>query len=252
MDVQNSVVFITGANRGIGKAYAESFLAAGAKKIYLAVRNTDNVADMVAANPDKFIPIQLDVTNQNQIDAAAATAQDTNILINNAGILFWNNLQDANVIEDARKEMDVNYFGVIAVTRAFAPILKANGGGAIATVSSIVGYISFPGLPTYSASKAAIHSLIMATRLELADQGTLVVGVYPGSIDTDMADGVEIDKTPPSQVAETTIAAIKNDNEDVFTDDLAKNFYRNYKADPKAVEAELLQMYRDNQSDQTV
>ncbi len=247
MDVQNSVVFITGANRGIGKAYVEGFLTAGAQKIYLAVRNTDSVADIVATNPDKLIPIELDVTNQNQVDAAAKAAQDTNILINNAGVLYWNSIKNASAIDEARKEMDVNYFGVMAVTQTFAPILKANGGGAIASLSSIAGHLSFPGLPTYSASKAAVHSLIMATRLELADQGTLVVGVYPGPIDTDMAADIEMEKAPPSQVAETTIAAIKNGHEDVFTDEMSKTLYQSVKTDPKAVEAEMLEMYRESQ-----
>ncbi len=247
MDIQNSVVFITGANRGIGKAYAEGFLAAGAQKIYLGVRNTDSVADMVANNPEKFVPITLDVTNQNQVDAAAAQAQDVNILINNAGVLFAGALQDVNALENARKEMDVNYFGVIAMTQAFAPILKANGGGVLVNLSSIAGHLSFPGLATYSASKFASHALTMATRLELADQGTRVIGVYPGPIETDMTTDFEMETAPPSQVPDTTIQAIQQKQEDVFTDDFSINMYKAVKADPKAVEADLLKMHQENQ-----
>lgn len=247
MDFSDSTILITGANRGIGKAYVEAFLRANARKIYLGVRDKKSVSDMVAGNPEKLVPLELDVTNHSQIDAAAKIAIDVTILVNNAGILFFNSLQSADSIKQAHAEMEVNYFGPLALTRAFAPILKANGGGAIVTVSSIAGHLSFPGLPTYCASKAAAHSLVMAARMELANQNTLVIGVYPGPIDTDMAKDVPMEKYPPSQVADATINAIVNRIEDVFPDDFSKQMYDNVKKSPKDVEAQMLDMYRQSQ-----
>lgn len=248
MNVKDSTVFITGANRGIGKAYAEEFLKAGARKIYLGVRKPDSVTDLVATAPEIYVAVELDVTNQNQIEAAAKHASDTTILINNAGILFWDNLQDKDIVEKARAEMDVNYFGAMAMINAFAPILKVNGGGALANISSIAGHLSFPNLPTYSASKAAAHFLTMAARLELHDQGTHVIGVYPGPIDTDMATEITMDKVPPSHVATETIKAIENKIEDVFPDDMAKELHKNLRDDPKAVEAQMLEFYKESKA----
>ncbi len=245
MDIENSVVLITGANRGIGKGYVEGFLEAGAKKIYLGVRNPDSVSDIVTANPEKLIPLQLDVTNPEHIRAAAETAKDVTILVNNAGVLFMSSLQDAQTPENAHKEMEVNYFGPLALIQAFAPILKVNGGGAIVTVSSIAGHLSFPGIATYSASKAAVHSLIMATRMELAAQGTQVIGVYPGPIDTDMTRDFDMEKAPASQVAQETIKALRENIEDVFTDEMARDLYQSLRQDPKAVEQQMQEMYAD-------
>ena len=153
MDIQNSVVFITGANRGIGKTYVETFLAEGAAKIYLGVRDPASVADFVATDPDKLIPIQLDVTKPEQVKAAAAAAQDTTILVNNAGVLGLGNILDDDSTERARFEMEVNYFGVLDMNRAFAPILKENGGGALVTVASIASHVAFPGLGYVSQGK---------------------------------------------------------------------------------------------------
>lgn len=236
MKVKDSVVLITGANRGIGKAYVEEFLKAGAKKIYLGVRDLKTVSDMATKNPEKLIPLKLDVTDLTDIQKAAQTAKDVTILINNAGVATIAGLLDKSTLENARKEMDVNYFGPLALTRAFAPILKSNGGGTIATVSSIAGHVAFPGFWTYSASKFAAHALIIAMRTELSLQGTQVIGVYPGPIDTDMAKDVPMDKFPPSQVAQRTIKAIESEQEDVLTDQFAEEMYAALRKDPKQVE----------------
>lgn len=241
-NIQDSVVLITGANRGIGAAYASAFLKAGAKKIYLGVRNPDSVADAASQARDKLIPLKLDVTNSDDIKAAAEIAQDVDILINNAGVLYFDNLHNPDALSQARKQMDVNFFGVLELTQAFAPILKANGGGAIATVSSIIGHVTMPNVLGYCASKYAVQSLILSMRLDLASQGTKVIGVYPGPIETDMAADMEIDKFPPSQVAEATIKAIENGEEDVFTDEFSKGLYQAFRDDPKAVEAQMAEM----------
>jgi len=247
MNIENSVIFITGANRGIGKAYVEAFLAAGAAKIYLGVRKPESVSEMVAQNSDRLIPLKLDVTNESDIKAAAEEAQDITILVNNAGILFFDDVHSADAIDHARKQMEVNYFGVLAMTQAFAPILKANGGGVIVNLSSIVGHVTMPAITTYCASKYAVQSLILASRASLAAQGTQVIGVYPGPIDTDMAHDLEMDKFPPEQVAKETLKAIESSTEDVFTDPFSQSLYQQFRTDPKAVEAQMKEMAQEDQ-----
>ena len=242
MKIQDSIVLITGANRGIGKAYAEEFLKQGAQKIYLGVRDTGSVTDFVAQNPDVLIPLKFDVTNNEDIQNAAQVAKDVTILVNNAGILFFDDFTSPDLIENARQQMDVNYIAPLAITQKFAPILKANGGGALVTVSSIVGHVSMPAATTYCASKYAVQSIILNARAQLSSQGTQVIGVYPGPIDTDMGDGLDMDKFPPSQVAQETLKAIESGEEDVFTDEFSKSTYQAFRADPKAVEAQMREM----------
>ncbi|MEM6781905.1 MAG: SDR family oxidoreductase [Pseudomonadota bacterium] len=248
MNIQDSVVLITGANRGIGKAYAEAFLKAGARKIYLGVRNTDSVADFVKEAPDTLIPLKFDVTNQADIDNAAKEAADTQILINNAGILLFDDFNSDDLLDNARKQMDVNYFAPLAITQKFAPILKTNGGGVMVTVSSIVGHVSMPGINSYCASKYAVQSMILNARAQLKTQGTKVIGVYPGPIETDMAADLEMDKFPPSQVAAKTLKAIENGEEDVFTDAFSQQTYAAFRADPKAVEAQMAEMVAQDEA----
>lgn len=243
MDIKNSVVLITGANRGIGKAYADAFLKEGAKKIYLGVRNPDSVADFVAENPDVLVPLKFDVTNAADIENAAKNAADTTILVNNAGILFFDDFSSADLLDNARKQMEVNYFGPLAITQKFAPILKANGGGALVTVSSIIGHVTMPAVNSYCASKYAVQSMILSARAQFKPQGLHVIGVYPGPIDTEMAHDLEMEKFPPSAVAEETIKAVKDGKtEDVFTDVFAQETYAAFRADPKEVESRMLMM----------
>lgn len=242
MNVQDSVILVTGANRGIGKAYAEEFLKKGAKKIYLGVRNPDSVADFVAQNPDVLVPLKLDVTSEADIENATKEAADTEIIVNNAGILFFDGFDDAELVDKARQQMEVNYIGPLAITQKFAPVLKANGGGCLVTVSSIVGHVSMPGFIGYCASKYAVQSMILNARALLKAQGTKVIGVYPGPIETGMTSDFEMDKFPPEQVAQETIKAIENGEEDVFTDAFSQGLYQQFRDDPKAVEAGMSEM----------
>ncbi len=241
MKIKDSTVLVTGANRGIGKAYAEAFRAHGARKIYLGSRNPENVKDMVAEHPDVYVPLELDVTNPAHIAAAAKQAVDVQILVNNAGILFMEDgLTDPKAAENAREQFEVNYIGPLLMTQAFAPVLKKNGGGTLAIVSSIAGHVVFPALPTYTASKFAANAFIQSARQHLTAQGTHVVGVYPGPIDTDMGKAVDMEKFPPSLVAEKTIAAIEKNELSVFPDDASQGLYAALKADPEALEQQMV------------
>jgi NAD(P)-dependent dehydrogenase (short-subunit alcohol dehydrogenase family) len=236
MNVQDSVVFITGANRGIGKAYVEALVQAGARRIYAAARSVDTLNDVVSLAPDRIIPIALDVTDPAQVNAAAQIAQDVTLLINNAGVIGSGGLFTANSVETAQSEMNTNYFGPLALIRAFAPILQRNGGGAIVNMLSVVAVANAPVFNSYSASKAALYSLTQGIRAELAKQGTQVIGVFPGPVDTHMTKDVLGDKAAPSEVAKAVLQAVETGLEDVYPDPVSQTVFSAIAAPLKAVE----------------
>lgn len=240
MKIKNTTAFVTGANRGIGRAFVEALLAGGARKVYAAARDVTKLTDL--ASDQRVVAVALDVTNTDQIQAAVELADDVDLLINNAGIAGFAGLIAAKDMAPARDEMEINYFGTLNVTRAFAPILKNNGGGAIVNLASIASYVNFPVLGSYSASKAAVHSLTQGIRAELKAQGTAVVGVYPGPIDTDMAAGFPMDKTPPSEVATAVFEAVENGVDDVYPDPMSIDMHAGIVGDFKAVEAQAGEM----------
>jgi NAD(P)-dependent dehydrogenase (short-subunit alcohol dehydrogenase family) len=223
MLVQNAVVMVTGANRGIGRAYVEALVKAGAKKVYATARQLDSLKDVVAIAPDQIVPLALDVTQVDQVEAVAQQATDVEILINNAGVLGSGGLFISDSIKTAQWEMDTNVFGTLYMVRTFAPILKQNGGGAIVNMLSIASIVNVPLFSSYSASKAALHSLTQGIRSELAQQGTQVIGVYPGPVDTAMAEGVPLDKADPIDVANVVLQAIVAGEEEVYPDPVAHN-----------------------------
>lgn len=238
VDIKDKVIFITGANRGIGKAFAITALAQGAKKVYACSRDEAKLAELMVAGGDRLVPITLDVTNQEQVDAAAARAKDVEILINNAGMGASLNAPLAASSDETgmRAEMDTNYFGIVKLVRAFADTLKNNGGGAIINIVSIAGLSNFPLAPGYSASKHAAHAVTQHFRAELAAQNTLVSGVYPGPIDTDMAKALPFDKASPESVAEHVFSEIAKGAEDIFPDPYSVDFAKQLEADRKALE----------------
>ncbi len=208
MQIKGSIALVTGANRGIGRAFVEELLAAGASKVYAGARDTGSLSEVVETGGGRVVPVAIDVTRPETVEAAAAAHRDVALLINNAGVARYESILRAPDDASARGEMETNYFGTFNTIRAFAPVLAANGGGAIVNLSSIAGQVNFPVLGSYSASKAAVHSLTQGVRAELAAQGTLVVGVYPGPIDTDMAAGIDMQKASPRDTARRVLEAL--------------------------------------------
>lgn len=222
MNIAGSIVLVTGTNRGIGRNFVMAAIDKGAAKVYAGARDTGGVTDLFKAFGGKVVPIQLDVTKPEQVAAAAQKCQDVNLLINNAGANGGVGALSAKDMSAARNEMEVNYFGVQSMCRAFAPILKKNGGGAIINILSLVSRVNIPMLGSYCASKAAAWSLTQAVRAELAAQGTLVVGVFPGAVDTDMAKGMDLPKLNPMDVAKMALDAAASGTEDVDAGEMAQ------------------------------
>ena len=235
MTKSDAVVLITGANRGIGLAFVNAYLAHGAKKIYVAARRRADLDKVVALDPKRVHPVVLDVTKPEEIKAAAAVVSDINVQINNAGALSFGSLTEVSD-ESLRHDMEVNYFGLVHVTQAIAPLIEKNGGGAIANLLSVVSLASMPGIGAYNASKAAAWSATLSFRADLAKKGIRVFGVFPGPIDTDMAKDLPMDKTPPLDVANEVIAGIEAGIEDIFPDAMSKQVYAAWSKDHKAVE----------------
>ncbi|WP_435270018.1 SDR family oxidoreductase [Streptomyces sp. 1222.5] len=215
MDIKGSAALVTGANRGIGLAFARALLAHGAAKVYAGVRDPESMRE------PGVTPLRLDVTDEEQVAAAARTADDVTIVINNAGVAGGPALLEGP-FDGARREMEVNYFGTWAVSRAFAPVLAANGGGALVTMLSVASWVANRRLPSYAASKSAQWSLTNAFRLALREQGTLVVGVHAGYVDTDLAADIDSPKILAADVAEMTMAALLDDAPEVLVDEVTQ------------------------------
>ncbi len=230
-DITGKIALVTGANRGIGKAIVKSLVAHGAKKVYAAVRTLASAQPLVEALGDSVHPLEMDLSKPDTIAAAATVATDVDLVINNAGVLTQTNALSSKVFDNLAYEFDVNVFGLIRVAQAFAPILKANGGGAFAQISSVASIKSFPGIDTYSASKAASYSITQGLRESLKEQGTIVLSVHPGPIATDMAAqaGMLEGTEPPAVVSEGIVAALKAGDVHLFPDALAQQFWDAYK-----------------------
>jgi NAD(P)-dependent dehydrogenase (short-subunit alcohol dehydrogenase family) len=215
MNIKDSTVLVTGANRGIGKAFADALLDRGAAKVYAAVRDVATVTDV------RLVPVQLDVTDPDRVAAVAAELGDVHVVVNNAGVLHVGVPLSAS-LDVARVELETNYLSLVSMTQAFAPVLERNGGGAFINVLSFLSWIATPLLTTYSASKAAAWSFTNAARIELKRQGTQVVGVLPGPVDTDMTAAIDLEKIPPATVATSALDALEAGEPEAVVDEYSR------------------------------
>jgi NAD(P)-dependent dehydrogenase (short-subunit alcohol dehydrogenase family) len=171
MEIEGRTAFVTGANRGLGKAFAEALLEAGAAKVYAGARDPASIKD------SRMTPIRLDITSRADMAAAVETCSDVNILINNAGAMFSKTVLADDAVDTMRREMDVNVFGVLDMANAFAPVLKRNGGGVMVNMLSVVAWYVYPFNSTYCATKHAARAVTDGLRYQLKSQGTQVLGV---------------------------------------------------------------------------
>jgi NAD(P)-dependent dehydrogenase (short-subunit alcohol dehydrogenase family) len=215
MQIDGKAALVTGANRGLGRHLAEQLRDRGAE-VYAAARNPD------AVDLDGVTPVALDLTDPDSIARAAAEVGPLQVLVNNAGASTGSSLLDDSVA-DIRADMEVNYFGTLAVTRAFAPRLGEAGESAILNVLSVLSWISFPQSAAYCAAKSAEWSLTNALRQELAPRGTTVTALHVAYMDTDMAAGVDGPKSDPAEVARQGIEAIEAGEYEVIADDVTRH-----------------------------
>ena len=213
MKIEEAVALVTGANRGLGQADARELVSRGAAKVYGAARHPGQVTE------PGVTPIGLDITDPGQVAQVAEQCADVSLLVNNAGVLKYSTFIGAPSLDAARQEMETNYFGTLSMCRAFAPVLAANGGGAIVNMLSVTSFYTNPFNASYGASKAAGWSLTNGVRLELHHQGTLVIAVHAGFIDTDMAALVDAPKISPQSVARQICDAIEAGQVEVLADE---------------------------------
>lgn len=227
MIIANSIAFVTGANRGIGAAFVDALLEAGAARVYAAARSSVSHAD------PRVIPVVLDVTDAAAIAAAAAHAGDVTLLINNAGALEGGDLFAAGA-DALERQLSVNALAPLRLSTAFAPALRSSR-GAVVNILSVVAWAPMPGLAAYSASKAAAASLTGSLRATLAVDGVGVHAVFPGPVDTAMAAGIDLPKTSPAAVARAVLAGVEAGDADIFPDDFARQIAAGWFADPRGV-----------------
>ena len=241
--IEGSVALVTGANRGIGLALTQALLDRGAQKVYATGRDPQTLEAVHQRYGARVVPLRLDVTSADQAEEVARRATDVDLLFNNAGAYEPTLLTSDAIVDVARREMEVNYFGALRMLRSFAGTL-AQRGGVIVNIGSAAGLTNVPVNPTYSASKAAQHSLTQAARALLKARGVRVHGVYPGPVDTEMTQDLppQFEKTPPEHVAEAILDGVEAGDEDIFPDPFAVAFGEQFHASPKRAERQAAAM----------
>ncbi|MBW0102551.1 SDR family oxidoreductase [Pseudonocardia sp. KRD291] len=214
LDLSSSTVLVTGANRGFGRHLAQQLVGRGAT-VYAAARRAESV------DLDGVRPMTLDITDADSVDRAAAQARDVTVLINNAGIATGAPLLTGE-LADVRRDFETNVFGTLGVTRAFAPVIESNGGGAILNVLSVLSWFTLPSLAAYSAAKSAEWSMTNALRIELASRNIRVSGLHVGYMDTDLASGIDDPKSDPAAVAKLTLDQLEAGTAEILADDLSR------------------------------
>ncbi|OPG09042.1 short-chain dehydrogenase [Streptomyces sp. GKU 895] len=214
MQIADSVALVTGAGRGLGRHFATQLLERGAAKVYAAARRPESV-DVPGV---EVLP--LDITDPMSVAAAAAAAGDVTLLVNNAGIATFTDLVTGDM-DRIRLEMETNYFGPLNMVRAFAPVLRAGGGGALVNMLSVASWVGGEHAGAYNTAKAAAWSLTNCVRLELAAQNTLVSGVVLGPTDTDMIAGMDLPKNDPAAAVQTVLDEVEAGRTEILVDEFA-------------------------------
>jgi NAD(P)-dependent dehydrogenase (short-subunit alcohol dehydrogenase family) len=237
----NAIALVTGANRGIGYAFVNALLQAGAKKVYATARNIDSLKDVTSLDTSRVVPLQLDVTDPNLANALPAQSPDVNLLINNAGAFTFGSILDVPT-EAIANQFNTNLYGSLNMARALVPVIEQNNGGAIVNVLSVVSLASMPAVAAYNASKAAAWSMTQSLRASVAEKGISVHAVFPGPVDTAMAAEFDFDKTSPADVAAAVLVGIEAGEEDIFPDPMSTQFYAAWRQDHKAIEKQFAAM----------
>jgi NAD(P)-dependent dehydrogenase (short-subunit alcohol dehydrogenase family) len=241
MNIKNSIVLVTGANRGLGRAVVEASLAAGARRVYAGARDPKSLTELVARGEGRVVGLPLDVTDTASLSRAAELAPDVTLLVNNAGVLASYGLLTSDT-EAIARDFSINFYGLLATTKAFLPALKragAAGEAALVNVLSVVSLASLPSLGGYSASKAAAWSVTQGLRVDLAKDGIRVHGVFAGAMDTDMTRAMDMTKARPSDVARAMLEGVERGEEDIFPDAMSREISVAWRANPKQVERQL-------------
>jgi NAD(P)-dependent dehydrogenase (short-subunit alcohol dehydrogenase family) len=219
MKIENKTILVTGANRGIGLALVEEALKLGAKRVFAGTRTA-------MAHPDpRVTPLMLDVTNEEQIREAVEKVGSLDILINNAGVAFYDDLSDRTMLN---RHLAVNFFGTYDLIQAFLPALKRSRGSIVNNLS-MVALASFPPIASYSISKAAAFSLTQSFRAFLAGQGIKVYAVLTGPVDTDMNRDLDIPKASPESAARAIYSGVEHEDEDIFPDPVSASIAESWR-----------------------
>lgn len=239
--LKGKVVLITGANRGIGKSLVKAALAKGVSKIYATCRDLSKMPNF---EDDRVVPLELDITNNHQIIKLVEVTKDTQVLINNAGILTAGSILEGE-ISGMENDMKVNYYGTINMMRAFAPILEKNKPARIVNIVSIVAYSPLPFIAGYSASKTALFSATHAVRIELAKKGITVHTVNPGAIDTDMNAGSDMEMPAPDGIAKVILNEVEAGNLDIVPDPMGQGMFNAWNESPLKLAEMFHNMYHE-------
>jgi NAD(P)-dependent dehydrogenase (short-subunit alcohol dehydrogenase family) len=216
MKIRNTVALVTGANRGIGLAFTRELLARGARKVYAGARDPSTIKHTADE------ALRLDITKPDEIAAAAAHASDVTLLINNAGVAHLGGFLAPDSEEVARHMLETNFLGTLRMSKAFAPILAANGGGALLNVLSVASWLNRGQLSAYAASKTAAWSLTNSLRYELAAQRTQVLALHMSFVDTDLAQDIQAPKTSADEIVKRALDALESGAEEVLADEITR------------------------------
>lgn len=238
MQLENKIVLVSGANRGIGKSLVEALLKRGVKKVYATARKPDQLPDF---DDDRVVPVKLDITDSKQIKQAVAEASDVDLLVNNAGVAAFSSIL-SGPMDLVTRDMNTNYYGTLNMIREFLPVLEQRKDPAIVNVVTIGAFVNFPFLGGYCASKAALFSLTQGIRIELASKNIAVHSANPGPIDTDMARDFDADKASPEDTAEGILNGLEADTADIFPDPGGEAMFNVWKQDYRDLEKMVAEM----------